>query len=378
MSGPRPLVLFVGRERHVLPLPVNQARKWDAVGERLVIHVLAACREPQPDVDARFTLYAPASPRALDGAAFYALLPLRVARALRRFRPEVIWVQGVHETFACLVARRLTGSRARIVLDVHGDWHVTTRLYGSPARRLLNPVNDWMATVSVRAADAIRTVSTETTELCRALGVEPAGVFPAYSDFEAFLGPPPAPLPERPVALWVGVLEPTKNTDGLVAAWRAAARRVPGAILHVVGRGSQAGLVERLVAELPEQTRWTPSLPNMEIPAALDAAWLLCMPSRSEGLPRAAVEAVCRGRAVVGGRAGGMPDIVEHERNGLLVDPERPDELADALVRVLSDRALAERLGAAARDGAGRWAVSPAQYADAVTAVVETALRNRP
>ena len=165
--------------------------------------------------------------------------------------------------------------------------------------------------------------------------------------------PSPLPLPERPVALFVGVLERYKAVDVLAEAWRLAAPRVPDVTLHVVGRGTLREVPERLVRDLPAQTRWTESLSTSEVARALDEATVLVLPSRSEGLGRVVVEAFCRGRGVVGSRVGGIPDIVEDGRTGILVPPEDAQALADALVRVLSDRALAERLGAhRARRGA--------------------------
>jgi glycosyltransferase involved in cell wall biosynthesis len=302
------------------------------------------------------------------------LLPWRIARELRRFQPEAALVQGVHEAVAFLVARRLAGSETRLILDVQGDWHQTTRLYGSPLRRLLNPVNDAVAPLAVRRADAVRTVSTQTTGLVRSLGVTPAAVFPSYVDAEAFLDRPPAPLPERPLAVFVGVLERSKAFDTLAEAWRRAAPRVPEATLHVVGQGSMSGRAERLVAALPDQTRWSRRLSAEEVAAAMDEAWLVCLPSRTEGLPRVALEAACRGRAIVGGNRAGIPDVVSDDANGLLVDPDDPDELAEALVRILSDRAYAERLGAAARRTGEEWAVSPPDYAARVRALVDGVL----
>ena len=71
------------------------------------------------------------------------------------------------------------------------------------------------------------------------------------------------------------------------------------------------------------------------------------LPSRSEGLGRVLIEAFCRGRPVVAMRVGGIRDLVEDGVNGLLVEPTT-EALADALVRVLADRALAARLGAGA------------------------------
>ena len=141
--------------------------------------------------------------------------------------------------------------------------------------------------------------------------------------------------------------------------------------LHLVGSGAMAETVEQLVAELPEQTSWTPTLTTEEVARALDAAWLLVLPSRSEGMGRVLVEAFCRGRAVVGSRVGGIPDLVERDVSGLLVEPGDASALADALVRVLSNRPLAERLGAGAHAAAPRWTATPEEFAQRLRELVE-------
>ena len=364
-----PRVLFVSRERFRLPLDGAQKRKWDAVAAVVDHRVLAAAVAGSPTSDEHFRLTPPAS--TLDGARFYATLPQRIARELRAFRPEAALVQGVHECAAFLAARRLAGVGTKAILDVQGDWHEATRLYGSPLRRLLNPVNDALAPFAVRHADAVRTVSTQTTGLVRALGVEPAATFPSYVDADAFLARPPAPLPEQPGAVFVGVLERYKAFDTLVDAWRLAAPRVPAATLHIVGDGTMRDRAQALVGE---QTVWSRRLAAEEVAAAMDAAWLVCLPSRSEGLPRVALEGASRGRAIIGGNRAGIPDVVQHERNGLLVDPDDAGALADALVRLLSDRELAERYGAAARRAGEEWGVTPAEYAAKVRALVDSVL----
>jgi colanic acid/amylovoran biosynthesis glycosyltransferase len=358
----KPRVLFVSRERFRLPLDGAQKRKWDAVASVVDHRVLAAAAAGSSG-DERFHLVRRAP--LLDGPLFYALLPFRIARELRDFRPAAALVQGIHETVAFLVARALARVPTKVILDVQGDWHEATRLYGSPLRRLLNPVNDALAAPAVRGADAVRTVSTQTTGLVRALGVEPAAVFPSYVDAEAFLERSPAPLPDRPRAVFVGVLERYKAFDTLVEAWRLAAPRVPEASLHIVGDGSLRDLV-------PAGAEWSQRLTSEEVSAAMDDAWLVCLPSRSEGLPRVALEAAARGRAIVGGNRAGIPDVVEDGVSGLLVDPDDAGQLADALVRILSDRPLAEQLGAAARATGESWGVTPAEYAEKLRRLVET------
>jgi glycosyltransferase involved in cell wall biosynthesis len=104
---------------------------------------------------------------------------------------------------------------------------------------------------------------------------------------------------------------------------------------------------------------------------ALDEASLLLLPSFSEGLPRVAMEAFARGRPVIGARAGGIPDIVQDDVNGLLVDPHDPASIANALVRALGDRELLERLAAGAGADAAKWLQTPEEFARRMRELVD-------
>jgi glycosyltransferase involved in cell wall biosynthesis len=367
-------VLFVARTRYRLPLAPGLARKWEALRERLDVRVLAAAAPGSPRADGTFALARPLGPRALDGPLFYVMLPFRVGRELRRFRPDAVVAQSPYEAAAVLAARRLARSDTRLVLDVHGDWRTFTRLYGSRLRRLLDPVADRVADRVVQSADGVRTVSAYTTGLVREQGVEPAGVFPAYMELDAFLDRPPVPQPVRPRALFVGVLERYKNVDGLTAAWRRVAAELPEATLHVIGTGTLTGVVERLVAALPGRVDWDRVLPAADVARALDGATALVLPSRSEGMGRVIVESFCRGRPVIGTRVGGIPDLVEDGVSGVLVEPGDVGALAEALVRVLSDRKLAARLADGAAAETARWTASAEEFAERQADLVERVL----
>ena len=360
----KPRVLFVSR-RVELPLAPSLARKWDAVGQELDFRVLAG------GSGGNGAFHLARELPALDGPAFFAALPLRIARELRDFRPHAVLAQGAHETAAALTARKLARADAAVIADLHGDWRTPTRLYGSRLRGLLNPLADRVALSALRNADGIRTVTSYTTGLVRDLGLEPADEFPAYMDFDSFLQEPSQPLPDRPQALFVGVLERYKNLDGLAEAWRWAAPAVPDARLRLVGGGTLSSVVERLVRDLPTQTAWTERLTQAEVSHELDDSTTLVLPSRSEGMGRVIVEAFCRARPVVATRVGGIPDLVEDGKNGLLVEPGDTTALADALVRILSDRGLAERLGAGAQASTGLWTISAEEFASRLRALVE-------
>ncbi len=360
----KPRVLFVSRTRYRLPLAPSLARKFDALGEELDVRVLASASPGSPLEDGTFTLVAPRS--FLDGPVFWLALPARTARVLREFRPDAIVCQTPYDAAAALLACTIARLPARVVVEVHGDWRTSTRLYGSRARRLLAGLGDRVAATALRRSDAIRTVSPFTGGLVRELGVEPADEFPAYMELEPFVVEP-APLPERPAALFVGVLEAYKNVDGLARAWRLAAPRVPDASLRIVGKGTRTDVAEALRAD---GARWDVDLTPAEVAQALDEAWVLVLPSRSEGMGRVLVEAFCRGRGVIGTKAGSIPDLVTDGVSGVLVEPGDDEVLADAIVGVLSDRALAERLAAGAREAAGPWLQTPEEYAQRMRELV--------
>jgi glycosyltransferase involved in cell wall biosynthesis len=355
----RPRLLFVGRARYELPLSPTMRLKWDAVAAELDYRVVAS----SPDGSQGDDVFRLRARTTLDGPRFWLGLPFRIRREARRFSPAAIVAQSPFEGAAALLAH--TG--ARVIVEVHGDWRTFGRLYGSPSRRLIARIADRVGTWAVRRADRVRSVSPYTARLVREVGREPDASFPAFMDLEPFEAPV-VPLPDAPRALFVGVLEPYKNIDGLAEAWRLAAPSLPDAELHVVGRGSRSQLVESLVED--GLARWDPRLATHEVAAALDDASVLVLPSRSEGMGRVVIEALLRGRPVIGSAVGGIPDLVSDGENGLLVDPE-PGAIAAGLVRVLSDRPLLERLAAGARAAGEQWRVPPAEYARRMRALVE-------
>ena len=365
-------LLLVGRSRYSLPLSPSLARKFDALSR--------GARRPRArgsgGGDGRRTRVScsrPPSGRAPSmGPSFYALLPFRIARELRASRPDAVLAQGAQEAALAILGRSLARVPTRVIADVHGDPAAPARLYGSRARRALAPLADALARFGLRRSDGVRTISAYTSGLVRAAGAEPTAEFAAFMDLEPFLEAAPAELPatpdgalrRRPRALQGGRRARGRAGDSL---HRGSRRRR----LRIVGRGTLAEVARRLVADLPQQATWTEALSTEDVARALDGATVLVLPSRSEGLGRVVVEAYCRSRGVVGSRVGGIPDLVEDGVNGVLVDPGNAEALADALVRVLSDRKLAERLGSAGRAAVEPWLATPEEYARRIRELVD-------
>jgi len=364
--------------RYTLPLPDWLAKKWDAIEAALDYRVVGAAAPGSDTSNHRFHLASPSRPRILDGLLFYLRLPFRLRNEIRGFEPDGIFASDPFLGACSLLGRALARRPTKVIVEVHGDWKTFTRLYGSQGRRLVTPLADRVAVYAVRHADATRAVSTFTARLIEETrGVQPSALFTPFSDLSAFAERPPEQLPARPTILSVAALEAYKNLAGLDAAWRLLADRVPDARLVLVGSGSQRAIADRLVHDFPERVEHHGWLDPEAVAAALDDATLLVLPSWPEGLGRVVIEAFARGRAVVATDAGGIPDLVTHERQGLLIPPGDVAALADALERVLGNRVLAERLGAAARERYAEWHSTPEELARRLRELLEAAVNGR-
>lgn len=171
-------------------------------------------------------------------------------------------------------------------------------------------------------------------------------------------------LTDRRVIVCVSRLMPRKGQDSLIRALpRIRALAGPDVALLVVGGGPYRKELTSLVARmgLTDHVVITGGVPWEELPAHYAAGDVFAMPCRTrqggwdvEGLGIVYLEASATGLAVVSGDSGGAPDAVLEGETGFVVGGRNQTLLVERLVRLLTDRALAERMGAAGR----RWVES--------------------
>jgi glycosyltransferase involved in cell wall biosynthesis len=144
----------------------------------------------------------------------------------------------------------------------------------------------------------------------------------------------------------IGRLAPVKRVALLLDAWPAVSAAAPHARLLVVGDGPEGGRLRARIAALPGAAWLAPRADLRAVYGALD---LLALPSAHEGLPQVLVEALCAGLPVVACAVGGVPQLVAHGRQGLLVPRGEAGALAAALADLCNDAARRASLAAAAR-----------------------------
>jgi len=147
----------------------------------------------------------------------------------------------------------------------------------------------------------------------------------------------------------VGRLAPEKGFDVLIEAAPRVLARLPEVGFILAGEGPERPRLEERIRKHGLGERfWLPGFVS-DVPGLLTSADVVAVPSRSEGQGLVALEAMAARKPVVVSRVGGLVETVEAGVTGLLVPPDDPATLADALISLLEDEAARQRLGAAGR-----------------------------
>ncbi len=182
----------------------------------------------------------------------------------------------------------------------------------------------------------------------------------------------------------VAQLVPAKRHVDFIHAMAEVAKQYPQARFLIVGadphpRGEYGQSLQNLVdcLGLGEQIHFIGFCADMAaIMAAIMAGLdVVVLTSASEAFGRVLVEAMYCGLPVVAAAVGGVPQVVEQDKNGLMVPPQRPDLLAAALLKLAEDEALRRELGVAAAVSAQEYSME--RMIDKITVLYEELLRQK-
>jgi glycosyltransferase involved in cell wall biosynthesis len=195
--------------------------------------------------------------------------------------------------------------------------------------------------------------------------------------------PCPRDVPERssvaPRALLaVGRLEPQKGMDVLVLAMAEVARAFPDVLLRIAGEGSEQGRLEELIGRhgLGKHVKLLGQRDNVD--QLMAESHLFVHPARWEGFGLVLLEAMRAALPIVATRVGAIPEVLGPDGEaGLLVSPDKPGEMAQAMLRVMSDTEAAGALGTAGFHRL-RQHFDPVRMAAATAEVYDRLIQARP
>lgn len=283
---------------------------------------------------------------------------LAVLRRLRRvFKQNSPTIVETHMAKAGALGRVAAWS-ARVPIVVHTyHGHVLSGYFSERASRGFTAMERWLA----KRTDALIAISTQVRDDLLALGIgDPSQwhVIPVALDLSELVESDTLPTAARralglpvgvPTVGIVGRLVPIKDHETFLAAAARVAGTNPHVHFVVAGNGELRSVLERRAEELlPGKLTflgWVSQLPSLY--AALD---VVVLTSRNEGTPFAVIEAAAAGRPVVATRVGGVPDAVEEQETGFLVEPGDARGVAARVAQLLDAPERARVMGAAGRN----------------------------
>ncbi|MGW4665042.1 glycosyltransferase [Streptosporangium sandarakinum] len=274
------------------------------------------------------------------------LRPVHLVREIRRLEPDVLNIHSPLPASLLRPASRLWRTRPVLISTVH---NVRYR----PLTMALDQATAWLDSRTVAVSPQV--AAARTSARARNLSVRVHGVRVEEQRRRALQAERTRREWDVPEGAFLIVhaanLRPQKNHALLVEAAAKVTAREPRAMFLLAGSGPLHAPVTRRVAELGlDGVRLVGHV--AEAGHLIAAADLLVLSSDYEGLPVVVMEALAAGVPVVSTAVGGVPDLVEHERNGLLTRPGDPDALAAGILRAMRPEVHA-RLREGARDSAG-------------------------
>jgi glycosyltransferase involved in cell wall biosynthesis len=275
----------------------------------------------------------------------------RLARLLRRRRPDLVHTHLIHADLHGQVSARVAGVPG--VSTVHGahafygrqPYQSAARAAGHLARRTIaisNHVARTLTDAGVVPPERLRVVP---------YGIDTRSWAPAEGQREAARRR--LDLPHGHVVVLIASrLIPGKGHDQLVRAVADVRRRGLPVRLLVAGDGPIRSELTELARceDLQDAVSFLGFVPDIRsLMAASDMVAFPTEPELGEGFGLAALEAMAAARPVIATRVAALPEVVEDEETGLLVSPRSGSDLRDAIQRLASDEALRTRLGQAGR-----------------------------
>lgn len=285
-------------------------------------------------------------------AGYFTMVP-GVRKLLRQLQPDLV---NAHYASGYGTTARLVNYHPWL-LSVWGS-----DVYGFPCK---SPLHRWVVTSNLRAADAVASTSHCMAEQTRSLVPElgDIAITPFGVDMPAFAKATTTATGTARAGLTIGTvktLTPTYGIDTLIHAFALlrhqlqvlAPATAQGLRLRLVGGGPQQADLQQLAHTLgvADVTTFVGRVPHTQVPQELAALDIFTALSRLESFGVAAIEAGAAHLPVVVSDAGGLPEVVQHGKTGLIVAKDDPTAAAAALLRLVQDPALRQRLGAAGQE----------------------------
>lgn len=258
---------------------------------------------------------------------------------IREINPDIVHVQTIFLALSGLLAKKFL-HKPYIVYGRGSDVYFSWRFKNLISKPIL------------KNADAVIALTGDMKREIQSICNRDVFVIPNGIDLERFENLSKEDLrskleiKEENIILFVGTLRPVKGMKYLIEAMKTITDKNKNSRLFIVGDGEERKCLENLVRTLniERYVTFIGKIPNDEIPKYMAASDVFVLPSLSEGFPVTVVEAMASGLPIVATTVRGLPEIIENDENGFLVEPKNPKRIAEKVLLLLEDNELRKRI----------------------------------
>jgi glycosyltransferase involved in cell wall biosynthesis len=243
------------------------------------------------------------------------------------------------------ILRNCLGKNTKLIIHLHGGLGIPPYLKYQPLKRVTKQVYDaTIGKMMMIGADHILSACKSDAILAkRQFNISDKKISIIYNAIDpiTFDAENDGGEEHTPYLLFVGDLERWKGLKSLIQAMDILRMRGEKYALKVAGSGSLRSALQHMADGLDVQ--FLGVVPHTRIPYLMKSAFAFILPSNWEGIPTVGMEAMASGTPFIGTNVGGIPELIIPEMTGLLVPPNSPGEIANA-VQKLQDKILRQKL----------------------------------
>jgi len=295
------------------------------------VHVITSLDEGLPEENYEKGFYIHRLPRTKIRFVGVFIFWADIVRVIQKISPDIVHAQSLGMGVPALLSKK-------ILKFPYAVWGRGSDVY----------LPDWFTKLTsktiIKNANSVIALTEDMKQAMQAIYYRDITIVPNGIDLKEYISELPVQIVEgaEKRILFVGRLHPVKGVRYLLQAMSIVHQELPEAKLILVGDGEEREYLESLTDSLGirECVEFAGRVPHERVQDYMNLAEVFVLPSLSEGFPVTILEAMACGLPIVATRVGGVPDIIEDGANGYLINTKNPEQIAEALLRVLQDEEL--------------------------------------
>ncbi len=264
---------------------------------------------------------------------------LKIVLLLKKINPEIIQVQGLGIALPAFLAKKFF-RKPYIIYCRGSDVYLPWKFKKTISKMILKNADLVISLTNDMAKETKKIYNREIKVIPNGINLE------RFENLSRDKIRQKLEIKDEKIILFVGGLKPVKGLQYLIEAMDIIKKKEPEAKLILIGEGEERKNLEKLVKKLNLKNNviFVGKVPNEKVPEYLVAADIFVLSSISEGFPNTILEAMASGLSIVATKVGGLAEIIKDGKNGFLVKPKNPQEIAEKILLLFENDNLKEKI----------------------------------